>query len=456
MLHLVLFVLTPLLVRAHYNLMWPPTRVLNPSGVPDATASVFPALLDGAGGCQNFECLWLNQGCQPGCSACTDKVGKGGMAIAPANESVDTCSEPGGTMSPTLNDIRLRTYRDSLSNGDWTKHNPWRSPGFSPVFSPCGLAGGGATPGDWNSESLQEHIRAGTTTPPFIKRGWDGRDLPEGPKTKWEQGSVQEVAWSIFLNHGGGYAYRLCPKSGNLTEECFQKHHLEFASDTTWIQYGDDKTNRTGFPAMRISEGTFPKGSTWTKNPIPPCMAEDQGPSQQASYTCDNPMFEPPLPGLFGDGPGSCVSWGIHGPVEGYHSLYDTYGKLVYQAPCTKEEALKTAFQFQFNIFDEVVVPKELPVGEYVLSFRLDSEQTPQVWTHCADITVTPQPAPSPGPSPTPSDSRFCKDHLGCAHLHPIDGLCCPVAYGTHLACCNNGSNATKPWENVEHTTLIV
>ena len=28
--------------------------------------------------------------------------------------------------------------------------------------------------------------------------------------TEWTQGSAQEVAWSIFANHGGGYTYRLC------------------------------------------------------------------------------------------------------------------------------------------------------------------------------------------------------------------------------------------------------
>merc|ERR1712216_1067635 len=40
---------------------------------------------------------------------------------------------------------------------------------------------------------------------------------------------AQDVGWNIIANHGGGYAYRLCPKSSNLTEACFQRHHLEFA-----------------------------------------------------------------------------------------------------------------------------------------------------------------------------------------------------------------------------------
>jgi len=379
----------PALVTGHYNLMWPPSRIQNPSGVPGASASIFPTLLDSAGGCPNFGCLWLNQGCQPGCTACTDKVGAGGMPVSPAKAAPDACSETGGTMEPTISDPSLRTYRDSLQEGDWTKNNPWRAPGFAPVFSPCGLAGGGSTPGDWMSESLQEHIRAGAVTPPFIRRGYDSRDVPEGPKMRWASGSVQEVAWSMFLNHGGGYSYRLCPKSSKLTEECFQKNHLQFASNASWIQYGNRKANRTAIPATRVSEGTFPKGSTWTKNPIPPCMASDWGPVQKAQYNCSQPMFEPPLPGLFGDGPGACVNWAVHGPVEGYHIFYDTFGNPVYSAPCTKGQALQVAKQFQFNVFDEVVVPKDLPTGEYVLSFRLDAEQTPQIWAQCADITIT-------------------------------------------------------------------
>jgi hypothetical protein len=29
-----------------------------------------------------------------------------------------------------------------------------------------------------------------------------------------------------------------------------------------------------------------------------------------------------------------------------------------------------------------------LPAGEYVLSWRWDVEQSPQVWANCADITI--------------------------------------------------------------------
>jgi len=367
--------------------MWPVSRLQNPSGVPGPSASVFPTHLDGAGGCQNFACLWFNQGCQPGCSECSDIAG-GPVSPGPSDFRPNTCNQPNTTMSPTITNTRLRTYKDASDGRDWTAQNPWRAPGYAPVASPCGVAGGGSSPGSWMSEALEEHIVSGAVTPPFIRRGFDGRDLPEGPVTIWKQGSKQEVAWSIFQNHGGGYAYRLCPKSSNITEECFQAHHLEFASQQSWIQYGSNHSNRTFFEAVRVSEGTNPPGSTWTMNPIPSCAGPDGQPVQDPE--CPLPMFPPLIPGLFGDGPGACITWGVHGPVEGYHTLYDSFGNVVYQAKCTKGQGLWWGEKFQFSIFDEVAVPKDLPVGEYVLSFRLDSEQTPQVWSQCADVSITP------------------------------------------------------------------
>jgi predicted carbohydrate-binding protein with CBM5 and CBM33 domain len=42
-----------------------------------------------------------------------------------------------------------------------------------------------------------------------------------------------------------------------------------------------------------------------------------------------------------------------------------------------------------FHIVDLVQIPTDLPLGDYVLSFRWDCEQTPQIWTNCADIEIT-------------------------------------------------------------------
>lgn len=40
------------------------------------------------------------------------------------------------------------------------------------------------------------------------------------------------------------------------------------------------------------------------------------------------------------------------------------------------------------NIVDRVVVPSHIAPGRYLLSWRWDCEQSPQVWQNCADIVV--------------------------------------------------------------------
>lgn len=176
----------------------------------------------------------------------------------------------------------------------------------------------------------------------------------------------------LTANHGGGYQYRLCRLEKNsanitsqVTEECFQQTPLKFKGHKQWIQWGNglDVNNRTEIRAVRVKKGVWPKGSTWTKNPIPPC--NDVPRTGGHNHKCQGPMFEPPAPGLFGFGPGSCAS-GV--------------------APCTAEEMAQRAFPF--GIVDRVKVPHHLPEGEYVLGFRWDCEQLPQVWANCADVTI--------------------------------------------------------------------
>ena len=41
-----------------------------------------------------------------------------------------------------------------------------------------------------------------------------------------------------------------------------------------------------------------------------------------------------------------------------------------------------------FAFKDLVEVPEDLEAGEYVLSFRWDSQHTPQVWNACSNILV--------------------------------------------------------------------
>ena len=39
-------------------------------------------------------------------------------------------------------------------------------------------------------------------------------------------------------------------------------------------------------------------------------------------------------------------------------------------------------------ISDKVIIPADLPAGDYVLGWRWDAEETAQVWSNCADVIL--------------------------------------------------------------------
>jgi len=255
--------------------------------------------------------------------------------------------------------LKLQWKEEELSSNriperiDYFARHPWRAPGSAPLHSSCGVAGGnplGCPPEAGPGEGGQC---------PGGGYGYGPRaeDFPfrDIVTSNWTIGSVVEVGWGITANHGGGYSYRLCKlgKGGrpNLTEECFQATPLDFVGSDQWVQYGEDKANRTTIKAFRTRKGTHPPGSQWTRNPIPAC-AGAYGGFLDTDYLCrEGTQFPAPAPGLLGFGvrPGA--------------------------AP-----------QFLFSIVDQVQVPTNLEPGEYVLSFRWDCEQTAQVWSACASI----------------------------------------------------------------------
>lgn len=336
---------------------------------------------------QNGTCLWFNDGCLIGCDRCVPGNLQGLAGCKLLNKS-----QP---MEPTLPD-EFRSWPDesflSRRHGghghvqswhpDFTKHNPWRAPGHAPVESPCGLAGGYSKPLAGN----------GGYAPAGVKAGFDGRLMPESPRTIWPAGSSQEVATSVNANHGGGYSYRVCPKSEMFTEECFQRHPLKFSGEQQWIQWGSNKSSRVAVPALRVDQGTKPLGSQWTRFPIPACGGYLGGDAAggsdvpgrvQAGDDCNTTQFKPPVPGLFGYGLTQCL----------YPNHNTPTGGVIAGRACTDKEIEEVKQLFNVNVVDLVKIPSDLPPGEYVLSWRHDCEQTAQVWAACADITVT-SPAP--------------------------------------------------------------
>lgn len=145
-------------------------------------------------------------------------------------------------MEPTNNEPRTRTMnKDAVAGSvnDTYRYNPWRAPGFAPVFDACGMAGG-TPPGN---AGPGEAVFSKT---PWAEMGDKGSEVlkPGEVSAEWSAGTEVEVAWGIRYNHGGGYQYRLCPASEPLTEDCFQKMPLAFSKITKpSLKYTDGTSN---------------------------------------------------------------------------------------------------------------------------------------------------------------------------------------------------------------------
>lgn len=367
--------------------------------VPRAGGNMSSSIAGAASSCPRKLCFWFSQGCTIGCPKCTG-TGDGscgedqGEATLP--DYAVTYRWYGSANASTPGKVSYPLHEKSTSPGGCGT-TPWCAPGSAPIEAPCGIAGGDIKPGGPG---------AGGIPPTGHQQGEDARGLPElpGKATVWEAGSIVNVSWAISANHGGGYQYRLCKKSGPVTEECFQGTPMEFYGDDQYIQYcintqqlppyNDapeawppcDERTRVSIPAVRVNTGTVPKGSTWTRNPIPGCKApnggaygERCGPNDGTSP--DDYQFPPAAADLSRPGQllGGFGVGGCYGDPYGAHCGQPPYG-----------DSYKGLWwrSFHFNIVDRLVVPKVEP-GEYIMSFRWDCEQTPQIWSTCTDITIT-------------------------------------------------------------------
>jgi len=332
--------------------------------------------------CEGDACYWYQVGCYIGCPECSSQ----GKSLYPK----PACSNP---IEPTNNDPNTRSW-DPLTQskqGDFTKYNPWRAPGKAPVVDPCGDASGYQNPGAYAE----------------IPKGYKAFDkgsevLPEGKPTYWKAGGAAEVGWALSAQHGGGYSYRLCPKSLALTEACFQAHHLSFANKNTTVRYHDGSRKDFQIPTTDL----ITSGQHWRRNPIPGCacdIGQGCGTKDDLTHThVEGFVDRTPYP-IAAPATANCP----HGTMfpagwpEG-----SGHGFLVGESNT-------------FSVMDEVQVPN-VP-GDYVLSWRWDCEETDQVWNSCADITITtdipptpaptpPPPAPPPSPTPpSPTPGKACK-----------------------------------------------
>jgi hypothetical protein len=249
-----------------------------------------------------------------------------------------------------------------------------------------------------------------------VKQGLDGLELPPTKPTVWKKGEVVEVAWGIMANHGGGYSWRLCKKGSNITEDCFQQNVLRFAGNVSWLQYSDSIPNREGFislpryelPLVTVSEGTFPEGSQWARNPVPSCFYCDQtkcgtrmpnltqwfqphqgGPKDDAWYVGGEEWWkqEQCAQDCSGLSMMTCPP-GMTQFAEPLPGISSYIGTFMVDFQATKATTTAGIEGLPYSIVDKVVVPPGIEAGEYLLSWRWDAEQSPQIWQSCADIQI--------------------------------------------------------------------
>jgi hypothetical protein len=205
--------------------------------------------------------------------------------LAAKNHVVSNCGKLG---KPTICDPKLRTVNTQAechSPEDIYSQSPWRAPGrnlprttqchrvedclthaprasclgTAPVIDACGSAGG-RLPGMGPGPALA--VFKNTT---YAFEGQAGSTLPAmPPQATWKVGGVGEVAWWILAQHGGGYSYRLAPADAPLTEAAFRKQPLDFVGPS-YLRWGGDKSTQLAFNATRVSVGTSPAGSMWSK-----------------------------------------------------------------------------------------------------------------------------------------------------------------------------------------------
>lgn len=201
--------------------------------------------------------------------------------------------------------------------------------------------------GQWTPATAGAEYR----TTKFAKMGDLGskvlKKLPTG--IVWERGGVAKVSFYIKSNHGGGYQYRLCPLEEELTEACFQRTPLPWASQTQLLKFADREEKIQG---TFVTEGTTPTGSTWAMNPVPMC-------GQETTHTTD-------------------PSGNVHTCPAGIPANFTNF----------PYPAAGTSNITSFTIGDLLRIPAHIAAGEYVLQWRWDSEQTPQVWGACSDVRI--------------------------------------------------------------------
>jgi len=322
-------------------------------------------------------CFWFSNGCAIGCDEC-DGSTRGPIPSFNCNDT--TCiptgksiqfgpkapicgpdapapRAKGNSMNATICDPRQRTVNTAAECGgdeDYFYYSPWRAPGFAPVIDSCGSAGG-RIPGQGDGGFGAQYVN--TTNARVGDLG--SKTLPRSDNgVKWHQGEEVEVAWTLQANHGGGYSYRLCPLGSTLDEDCFNKVGLPMVGKSK-LRWGGVGGKEIAFDAVDVTTGTK-AGVHWRRNPVPRAWHKKDG------------------------------TWG-----EGSNHLQTGMGFQPICNPDSEEDRTGTHQSctgmwgpYNMEIVDKVLIPIEIPKGDWVLNWRMDQEESNQIWQSCADITI--------------------------------------------------------------------
>lgn len=329
---------------------------------------------NGSSPCNNGQsCFWFSQGCTIGCKTCD-----GNGSRIPNRDACPDLPKPAPeeTIEPQYRTANLHTVKGSYE--DFYKFNPWRMPGNAPVYDPCGMAGG--TP-------IQAFNAGEFNTTRFAKQGDLGSVvLPKRPTgATWKRGTVVKARFHQIANHGGGYQFRLCRLGGRpLTEACFQKTPLKFATPGHHVvRYADPAKDRV-INATMITQGA---GVGWMRWPLP-----NYGTAQcdyvTSAFWGGDEHCHYPCPGCGQPSPAWPQGWAADGacPTE----CEKTYkGLPVGNAdPALFPSQTPGDQNRDFSIEDALLVPDDIPPGDYVLGWRWDAEMTSQIWASCSDVTI--------------------------------------------------------------------
>mmetsp|Transcript_31562 Transcript_31562/g.87000 ORF Transcript_31562/g.87000 Transcript_31562/m.87000 type:complete len:412 (+) Transcript_31562:58-1293(+) len=330
-------------------------------------------------------CFWFSNGCAIGCDVC-DGSTRGPVPVFQCVEgqNPESCHvvplrrphpiqfgpqapicgpkapkprAAGASMNATICDPLQRTVNTAAECGspeDYFFYSPWRAPGFAPVIDSCGSAGG-RLPGQGNGSFgavyvNSTHAKVGDLGSQTLK--------PRPTGVEWAAGSEYEVAWTLQANHGGGYSYRLCPANRELNEDCFNEFPLTMVGKSA-LRWGGVGGRTLKYDAVTVTEGTK-AGVMWRKNPVPRAWKTKNGSWGPGSNHMQTGMGFRPL----------CEDHGMD-EVGSTQSCTGMWGP------------------YNLEIVDKVLIPRTLQIGDWVLNWRMDQEESNQIWQSCADVTIT-------------------------------------------------------------------